>query len=225
MDHSPPGSSVHGILQARILEWVAMPCSRGSSWPGDRTCVSCLLCWQVGSLPLAPPGRPLCIIEMTVKLKMNASEFGLSKALLGAWITVFLSLKRILVLRRLNSYEEKHLSPRRRWGNLPSLFQGCKKFHHWKCIKWLPGSNIHINQEWSFLNWHQRWKEFIRLSRTQEHWSSGECERLNICKGEGAKGQWCGGWRGAAGSKDEFCLQVNFYPMLALIGKVPLEPC
>ena len=33
MDCSPPGPSVHGILQARILEWVAMPSSRGSSWP------------------------------------------------------------------------------------------------------------------------------------------------------------------------------------------------
>ena len=40
MDGSPPGSSVHGILQARILEWVAMPSSRGSSWPRDRTPVS-----------------------------------------------------------------------------------------------------------------------------------------------------------------------------------------
>ena len=35
MDCSPPGSSVHGILQARILEWVAMPSSRGSSQPRD----------------------------------------------------------------------------------------------------------------------------------------------------------------------------------------------
>ena len=40
MDCSPPGSSVHGILQARILEWVAMPSSRGSSRPSDRTWVS-----------------------------------------------------------------------------------------------------------------------------------------------------------------------------------------
>ena len=32
MDQSPPGSSVHGILQARILEWVGIPFSRGSSW-------------------------------------------------------------------------------------------------------------------------------------------------------------------------------------------------
>ena len=39
---SPPGSSVRGILQARILEWVAIPFSRGSSWPRDRTHVSCI---------------------------------------------------------------------------------------------------------------------------------------------------------------------------------------
>ena len=41
MDYSPPGSSVHGILQARILEWVAIPFSRGSSPPRDRT--QCLM--------------------------------------------------------------------------------------------------------------------------------------------------------------------------------------
>ena len=40
MDCSPPGSSVHGILQARILEWVAIPFSRGSSWTRDWTWVS-----------------------------------------------------------------------------------------------------------------------------------------------------------------------------------------
>ena len=42
MDCSPPGSSVHRILQARILEWVAIPFSRGSSQPRDRTQVSCI---------------------------------------------------------------------------------------------------------------------------------------------------------------------------------------
>ena len=42
MDCSLPGSSVHDILQARILEWVAMLSSRGSSQPRDRTCVSYL---------------------------------------------------------------------------------------------------------------------------------------------------------------------------------------
>ena len=42
MDCSPPSSSVHGILQTRILEWIAMPSSRGSSWPRDQTHVSCI---------------------------------------------------------------------------------------------------------------------------------------------------------------------------------------
>ena len=42
MDCSPPGSSAHGILQARILGWVATPFSRGLSQPRDRTPVSCI---------------------------------------------------------------------------------------------------------------------------------------------------------------------------------------
>ena len=40
MDCSPPGSSIHGILQARILEWLSMPSSRGSSQARDQTKVS-----------------------------------------------------------------------------------------------------------------------------------------------------------------------------------------
>ena len=42
MDYSLPGSSIHGISQARILEWVAISFSRGSSWPRDWTQVSCI---------------------------------------------------------------------------------------------------------------------------------------------------------------------------------------
>ena len=42
MDCSPPGSPVHGILQARILEWVAISISRGSSWPRDWAQVCCI---------------------------------------------------------------------------------------------------------------------------------------------------------------------------------------
>ena len=49
---SPPGSSVHGILQARILEWVALPSSSGSSRPRDQTQVSWL---QADSLLAEPP--------------------------------------------------------------------------------------------------------------------------------------------------------------------------
>ena len=42
MDCSPPGSSVHGILQAKVLEWVAISFSRGSSQPRDQTLVFCI---------------------------------------------------------------------------------------------------------------------------------------------------------------------------------------
>ena len=60
MDYSLPGSSVHGILQARILETVAISFSRRSSCPRDRTRVSCVSCigrcvtWK----PLVLPGKP-----------------------------------------------------------------------------------------------------------------------------------------------------------------------
>ena len=54
MDHNPPGSSVHGILQAGILEWVDISFSRGSSQPRDRTRVSTL---QADALSSEPPGK------------------------------------------------------------------------------------------------------------------------------------------------------------------------
>ena len=44
LDCSLPDFSVHEIFQARILEWVAISLSRGSSWPRDRTCISCVSC-------------------------------------------------------------------------------------------------------------------------------------------------------------------------------------
>ena len=53
MDCSPPGSSVHGIFQAGILEWVAMPSSRGPSWHRDGTCISCI----VGGFTTEPQGE------------------------------------------------------------------------------------------------------------------------------------------------------------------------
>ena len=42
MDHNPPVSSVNGIFLARILEWIAMPSSRGSSQPRDQTHIFCI---------------------------------------------------------------------------------------------------------------------------------------------------------------------------------------
>ena len=58
MDREAWGATVHGILQAKILQWVAMPSSRGSSHPRDGTRVSYISyigSWQADSLLLAPP--------------------------------------------------------------------------------------------------------------------------------------------------------------------------
>ena len=55
MDCRPPGSSVHGSSQARIMEWVAISFSRGSSQPRDQTPVSCI---ADGFFTTEPPGKP-----------------------------------------------------------------------------------------------------------------------------------------------------------------------
>ena len=67
MDSSPPGSSVHGIFQTRILQWVAMP--------RDRTYAFRLLHWQADSLPLTPPGKSLRHIH-TYMHTMAMETFG-----------------------------------------------------------------------------------------------------------------------------------------------------
>ena len=82
VDCSPPGSSVPGVLQARMLQWVAMPSSRGSSWLRDQTHISyiCyigllhLLYWQTISLPLAPPGKPFYLVLKMIKRVINYSS-------------------------------------------------------------------------------------------------------------------------------------------------------
>ena len=58
IDCSSQGSSVHRILQARILEWVAMPSSRGSSRPRDQTHVSYGSCLAVRFFTTEPPRKP-----------------------------------------------------------------------------------------------------------------------------------------------------------------------
>ena len=59
VDWSLPGSSVHGILQARILEWVAMPSSRGSSWPRIELVSPASPEFAGGFFTTEPPGKPL----------------------------------------------------------------------------------------------------------------------------------------------------------------------
>ena len=58
MDYSPSGFSVHGIFQARILEWVAISPFRGSSWPSNWTRVSCVSWNGSWIVTIEPPGKP-----------------------------------------------------------------------------------------------------------------------------------------------------------------------
>ena len=75
MGCSPPGSSDHGILQARILEWVAMPSSRGSSWPRDQTQVSCSSCIAGEFLTPEPPGKyGPTMLQLKKKINSNSSQ-------------------------------------------------------------------------------------------------------------------------------------------------------
>ena len=68
IDCSPPSSSVHGILQARILEWVAMPSSRGSSPSREWTQASCI---ADGFFTIEPPGKSS---KMVYNYKINLSD-------------------------------------------------------------------------------------------------------------------------------------------------------
>ena len=69
VDRSPAGSSVHGTLQARILEWVAMPSSRGSSRPRDLTCVSCM---AGRFLTTEPPEEPIIFLGIYCNCNSNS---------------------------------------------------------------------------------------------------------------------------------------------------------
>ena len=87
MDCSPPGSSVHGILQARILEWVAISFLQGSfptqgSNPG-------LLHWQVDSLPLSHLGSPY-LYHNFLKKTLNHQSCSILMKLLGRYIYIYI---------------------------------------------------------------------------------------------------------------------------------------
>ena len=68
IDCSPPGYSVHGILQARILEWTVMCSSRGSSRPGDQTRVSCGSRITGGFFTTGPLEKPHTYIRLVANI-------------------------------------------------------------------------------------------------------------------------------------------------------------
>ena len=95
IDCSLPGSSVHGVLQARILEWVAMPSSRGASWSRDQTQVSCVAyigrwvnshycLWKT----ISSLAKTSCLLHSSLYMlpKNDISYLGASRPILAFWI-------------------------------------------------------------------------------------------------------------------------------------------
>ena len=105
MGYSLPGSSVHGILQARILEW-----SRGSSWPRNQTRSPAL---QADSLPSEPPGKPLLCSEGFLSTKYGAEHFVWLKS-----FTLYKDLERHIW--ELTVFYRETKAPR---GHLPKVTQ------------------------------------------------------------------------------------------------------
>ena len=129
MDCSPPGSSAHWILQARILEWVAMPSSRGSTRPRDQTHVSCSSCIAGGFLIAEPPGKPW----LQRGLNINPQLFTAA---------LYVPLARFCSLRSLSPKKESRLGPCQ-----PALNQSPNAFHTHRrthrgtmidCLEWVP---------------------------------------------------------------------------------------
>ena len=67
MDCSLPGSSIHGILQARILEWIILRSSRGSSWSRDRTRISYISCIAGGFFTTSATWEAQILLVVPVK--------------------------------------------------------------------------------------------------------------------------------------------------------------
>ena len=107
IDYSLPVSSVHRISQARILEWVAIPFSRGSSWHRDRIQVSCIAQWTriwASSRRWWRTGKPGMLQSMG---SQRVGHDWLTEQLLHCrWILYHLSYQG-----RVNSYFSPQVSP------------------------------------------------------------------------------------------------------------------
>ena len=94
-----PGSPVHGILQARILEWVVISSSRGCSQPRDQTLVSCVSYSGRQILYTVPPGKPwryIFICELTTHRRKVESDLQLTLRSQEKRLKVLLPRKKVL---------------------------------------------------------------------------------------------------------------------------------
>ena len=117
MDCTAPGSSIHGILQARILGWTAFPFSRRPSYPRDRTQASCT---TGGFLPSEPPGKPMRLSQshkVSKRTNQQKTVISLSQYFLQIFFENFYGSNMVVsihILRILQQPKQTVLCCRRR---------------------------------------------------------------------------------------------------------------
>ena len=156
MDHSPPDSSVQGILQARILEWVAIPFFRGSSWFTDRTCLSYVYVVFVVQ-------SPSCV-WLTVTLWTVASQVSLS-------FTISLSLLRLMPIESV--MPSNHLILCHPLLLFPSIFPSIRVFSSESALRirwpkyWSFSFSISPSNEYSgLISFRNDWFEILAVQVT-----------------------------------------------------------
>ena len=95
MDLSPPDSSVHGIFQARILDWIAISYSRGSSWPRNWTHCSCVC--HIGRqilLSLHHLGRPCICIHTSITISLFILFYVISKRDIQSSVVIYQTINK-----------------------------------------------------------------------------------------------------------------------------------
>ena len=107
MDCSPPSYSVHGIFQAKILEWVAISFCKGSSQPRDPACISCISCTGRILYHRATPGKPFSGNYLTSNSNLSLSTYGFH-TLLSFPVIILTFMSNIIVEAHENMFITSH---------------------------------------------------------------------------------------------------------------------
>ena len=122
-------SSVHGILQERILEWVVISSSRGSSWPRDWNCISCISCIAADSLPWSHQESPLRCVCMCIHTYVCMCVYISEKAMAPHSSTLAWKIPRMEEPGRLQSMELLRFG--HDWATSLSLFTFMRWRRQW----------------------------------------------------------------------------------------------
>ena len=140
MNCSPPGSSVHGISQARTLEWFSISSSRGSSRPRDQTHVSCKSpALQVSSLHTDPLGKPHSDIKVTALQIFTVLPMS-PHCVMSLLFSLTLKKKKKKNTEILFCISQHHRWWSRKWGKLICPSNGNPN------VKQLPNSKANFNK-------------------------------------------------------------------------------